>query len=160
MTIRFVLVALLASTAMHAVWEFAQCVPLYIEGRFPMTLANMLRVTIADVGLSALIYGAVALAQRDVAWGLQPTRCGVLAAMAIGAVLAAGIEWHALANNRWAYSPWMPTIFGIGLLPVLQLGAGTVFPLWVGQWRSNVSSRGLPKVSDTPSRRAGEKDSL
>lgn len=160
MTIRFVLVALLASTAMHAVWEFAQCVPLYIEGRFPMTLANMLRVTLADAGLSALIYGAVALAQRDVAWGLQPTRYGVLAAMAIGAVLAAGIEWHALANNRWAYSPWMPTIFGIGLLPVLQLGAGTVLPLWLGQWMSNASSRGLPKVSDTRSRRAGEKDPL
>ena len=148
MTIRFVLVALLASTAMHAVWEFAQCAPLFVEGRFPMTLANMLRVTLADGGLSALIYGAVALAQRDIAWGLHPTRCGVLAAMTIGAVLAAGIEWHALANNRWAYSPWMPTLFGIGLLPILQLGAGTVLPLWMGQWISKASSRGRPKVSD------------
>lgn len=148
MTIRFVLVALLASTTIHAVWEFAQCAPLFVEGRFPMTLANMLRVTLADVGLSSLIYGAVALAQRDVAWGLHPRQCGVLAAMAIGAALAAGIEWHALATKRWAYSPWMPTIFGIGLLPVLQLGAGTVLPLWMGQWISEASSRGRPKVSD------------
>lgn len=160
MTVRFVLVALLASTAIHAVWEFAQCGPLFVEGRFPMTLANMLRVTIADVGLSALIYGAVALAQRDVAWGVRPTRYGVLAAMAFGAVLAAGIEWHALASTRWAYSPRMPTIFGIGLLPILQLGAGTVLPLWIRQWISKVSSGSPPKRSDTPSRGAEKKELL
>lgn len=86
-------------------------------------------MTVADVGLSALIYGAVALAQRDVAWGLQPKRSALLATMAIGAGLAVGIEWHALSNERWAYSTWMPTIFGPGAPPLLQLGAGTVFPL-------------------------------
>ncbi|TAM11922.1 MAG: hypothetical protein EPN72_07430 [Nevskiaceae bacterium] len=155
MTVRFVLFALLASSAIHAVWEFVQCAPLYIEGRFPMTLTNMLRVTLADVGLSALIYGAVALAQRNVAWGQQPNRRGMVAAMAIGAVLAAGIEWHALANDRWGYSSWMPTIVGLGLLPILQLGAGTVLPLWIGRWIFETSPRGRLKASDTPGGRAG-----
>lgn len=155
MKTRFVMLFLLASTAIHAVWEFVQCAPLYVEGRFPMSLANMLRVTVADVSLSALIYGAVALAQRDVAWGLQPKRWALLAAMATGAALAAGIEWHALSNHRWSYSPWMPTIFGLGLLPLLQLGAGTVLPLWMGQW----GSRGRPAVSETPNRRTDVKGS-
>lgn len=155
MKTRFVILFLLVSTTIHAVWEFAQCAPLYVEGRFPMSLANMVRVTVADVSLSALIYGAVALAQRNVAWGLQPTRWGLLAAMAIGAGLAAGIEWHALWNERWAYSPWMPTIFGLGLLPLLQLGAGTVIPLWMGQW----TPRGRSAVSETPNRWAGVKGS-
>lgn len=148
MTLRFAILFLLASAAIHAVWEFAQCAPLYVEGRFPMSLANMLRVTVADVGLSALVYGLVALAQQDVAWGLRPKRWALVAAIAIGAALAAGIEWHALSNNRWAYSPRMPTILGIGLLPLLQLGAGTVLPLWMGHWESRRRSA----VSETPNR--------
>lgn len=154
MTLRFVILSLLASTAIHAVWEFAQCAPLYLEGRFSMSLANMLRVTFADVGLSTLIYGVVALVQRDVAWGLQPKRWALLAAMTIGAGLATGIEWHALSNNRWAYSPWMPTIFGLGVPPLLQLGAGTVLPLWIGLWGSRMLARpAIATIESAPSAR-------
>lgn len=150
MNIRFLLIFLLASTATHAVWEFVQCAPLYVEGRFPMTVAGMLQVTVADVGLSALIYGAVALPKRNINWGLKPGLLGLLAVMALGATLAAGIEWHALSTHRWAYSPRMPTIFGLGLLPLVQLGVGTVLPIWVGQWTSKALSTGNPKMSDAP----------
>jgi hypothetical protein len=112
----------------------------YTAGCFPMTVANMLQVTVSDVGLTALTNGVVALAQRNVAWGLHPESWALLAAIVIGAGLAAGIEWHAQSNARWAYSPWMPTIFGLGLLPRPQLGTRTVLPLWMGQW----GSRGRP----------------
>lgn len=125
---------LLTSAALHGVWEFAQCTPLYVEGRFPMTLRGMLRVTAADVGLSVLIYGLVALGRRKLAWGLRPARADILAAMGIGAVIAAAIEWHALNSGRWAYTASMPTLMGIGLLPLLQLGVGTILPIGMGRW--------------------------
>lgn len=105
----------------------------------------MLRVTVADVGLSALIYGLVARFVRDVAWGAPPSRWGLIAAAPDGAFLTVGIEWHALATERWGYSSWMPIVpeLGVGLLPVLQLALRTVVPRWVGQF----AVRHLPGVS-------------
>lgn len=136
MKTRFTCVFLLAAAALHLVWEFVQCTPFYVAGRFPMTVANMLQVTIADVGLSVVIYGLVALVLRDVAWGTHPSRWGLIAAAVLGAVLAVGIEWHALATGRWDYSSWMPIVpgVGVGLLPVLQLVVGILVPLWVGRF--------------------------
>jgi hypothetical protein len=149
LNVRFLSMFLLASMAIHAIREFVQCAPLYVEGRFPMIVAGMLQVTVADVGLSALIYGAVALAQRDINWGLQPGLWGLLAVLVIGAALAAGIEWHALSTQRWAYSRSMPVIFGLALLPLLQLEVGTVLPIWMGQWASKDLSAGNRPIRDT-----------
>jgi hypothetical protein len=43
----------------------------------------------------------------------------VLAAGLAGAAL--GIERCALARGRWAYRPAMPTVGGVGLVPLVQL---------------------------------------
>ncbi len=45
-------------------------------------------------------------------------------ALIIGSGLLASvlIELRAVFwENRWAYTDWMPTVWGIGLVPVLQL---------------------------------------
>lgn len=43
----------------------------------------------------------------------------VLVAGLAGAAL--GIERNALARGRWAYRPAMPTVGGVGLVPLVQL---------------------------------------
>lgn len=135
MRARFVAAFLLSAFGLHLVWEFVQCGPFYVAGRFPMTMGGMLHVTVADVGLSALIYGLVAVGLRDASWGRRGSRAGLIAAAALGAGLAVAIEWHALTTGRWGYSGWMPKlpILGVGLLPVLQLAVATVLPVWIAQ---------------------------
>lgn len=135
MSARFVVAFLLAAFGLHLAWEFAQCGPFYVGGKFPLTIGGMLHVTIADVGLSALIYGLVAVALRDAFWGRRPSRARLIAAAALGAGFAVAIELHALAAGRWSYSDLMPEVpaLGAGVLPVLQLALITVFSVWIAQ---------------------------
>lgn len=135
MNARFVAAFLLAAFGLHLVWEFVQCGPFYVAGRFPLTMGSMLRVTVADVGLSALIYGLVAAGLRDASWGMRGSRAGLIATAAFGAGFALVIEWHALTTGRWGYSEWLPKlpILGVGVLPVLQLAVASVLPVWIAK---------------------------
>lgn len=124
MRTRFVIIFLLSAFGLHLLWEILQCGLLYQQESYPMTVAGILRVTAADVGLSALIYAAVAAGRRDVPWERWPRGSTLLLVAVLGMAVAVVIETHALATGRWAYSDRMPLLPGldVGLAPVLQLG--------------------------------------
>lgn len=120
-----------------------------------MTISGMLRVTVADVGLSAVIYGLVASGLRDASWGTRLSRGGLIAAAALGAGVAVAIELHALTTGRWGYSEWMPKVqvLGVGVLPVLQLAVATVLPVWIARRLSTRPPvQGGPALADDDGR--------
>lgn len=132
MKLRFACVLSVLATILHAIWEFAQCVPFYTDGRFAMTLAGMLQAVAGDVVLTWLICASAARVLRSplrepaAAPGLE-----LATLAAIGAMLATGIELHALSSGRWRYSALMPVVpgIGVGLLPLLQLAVLPVLAL-------------------------------
>lgn len=138
MNTRFAAYFLLSAFGLHLAWEFAQCGPFYVAGKFPLTLRGMLYVTVADVGLSAVLYALVALGARDVAWAKRQAWTPMVALAALGAALAVAIELHAVATGRWSYSELMPLVpfIGAGVLPVLQLALVTAAATWIGHYLS------------------------
>jgi hypothetical protein len=81
------------------------------------------RASLGDALIVITIWGIGALVYRNVHW-FRPLHAGpALLLIFSGVVIAVLIEWHALANERWAYSGIMPVvpILGVGLSPLVQL---------------------------------------
>ena len=147
MNSRILVVFLLAAFGLHLAWELAVCDPFYVAKRFPMTIAGMLQVTLADVGLSGAIYAIARAGLRSHSWGRQLSVLPLVTMALVGTLLAVAIELHALASERWAYSQAMPLLpgLGVGALPVIQLGLLTVLSAWIG----HKSSRSRAKECET-----------
>ncbi len=72
-----------------------------------------------DALLIILLYFIVALLLRNIFWDKKE---GYLLFFLFGLVVAAVIEYHAVfLAGKWSYNAYMPTIFGIGLSPLIQL---------------------------------------
>lgn len=102
------IVALLLS----AVWELAQ-MPLYVvdvSGWECWILC--LKASVWDALIITGAYYFVDTPNRRQRYILSAILCILIAVF---------IEQRALAEGRWAYSTLMPTIFGIGISPLIQL---------------------------------------
>ena len=161
MNARFVAVFLLAAFGLHLAWELLQCGPFYVAGKFPLTAGGMLHVTVADVGLSALVYVLIAVGLRDAAWAARRTWARMIVLVTLGAAFAVAIELHALATGRWSYSALMPRLpgLGAGLLPVFQLALVTAASTWLAhRWSArraatdSTQGRNLASTAPAPQR--------
>jgi hypothetical protein len=92
-------------------WEVAQ-MPLYAISH---PLLGCLRAAVTDTGLTV---AALVIARRA---GARDSRAFWLTLIGLLLLAAAVIEAAALASGRWAYSPAMPTLGGVGLVPLMQL---------------------------------------
>jgi hypothetical protein len=122
--LRLALAIFAVSLFVHFMWEMLQSFAYDMSGvRLEQVVWYHLGASAGDALLMLLIYAALGLRRRDAWWirRVRPADLVLLAVLAI--VLSAGIERHALAAGRWAYSPAMPIVPGlnVGLLPVLQL---------------------------------------
>lgn len=119
------MVLVVAGLAVNVVWELGQA-SLY-AGRPPWWV--YLRAAVSDglvIGAAALLGVLAHRLWRGTFW---PVFLLILLAT------AAFIELRALAQGRWAYADAMPTVFTIGLSPLVQLpltGALAVLVAWRG----------------------------
>lgn len=71
-----------------------------------------------------IIYAVLAALNRNFFWVSDRTvyshAMTWIVPLLIGAFLAVSFEWWALSMHRWVYGA-MPTLLGIGVLPVLQM---------------------------------------
>lgn len=81
-----------------------------------------------DVVLVGIGVGAAATLRRC------SVRTQVCAAVVVLVGLAVGVEVHALTNGRWDYTAAMPTIWGIGISPLLQLPLTGLASLAMARW--------------------------
>ena len=70
--------------------------------------------------ITALSYGLAALAVRDIRWPRGERWKPSMIFIATGLVITVTIERWALESTHWRYAATMPTILGIGALPLLQ----------------------------------------
>ena len=115
-------------------WEVVQ-LPLYTlwrdESPAFITFA-VLHCTAGDVLISAisLLVARIVVGGRQ--WPEQSYMQVALTAIAIGVVYTVYSEWsNTVVTRSWAYSALMPTLWGIGLSPLLQW---VLIPAWVF-WR-------------------------
>lgn len=122
---RFLVATSLISFAMNWLWEMIE-MPGYAEmaGKTWGTTATACTIaTLGDLTMTLSIFVIVALAAGSPRWAMEWRWNCFAAAAILGALFAAGYEWHILAFGPWSYSPAMPIVpgLGVGLWPFLQL---------------------------------------
>lgn len=113
---------------LNLAWENLQA-PLYQGyGDFWQHLLICSIASLGDLLIILVLYFVLAIVRRNMFWILKMSRFDVVTVIALGALVAIGIEKWALATLRWQYDPAMTLIpyVGVGLLPVLQM---TLLPL-------------------------------
>ena len=143
---RFWIAAVLLTVLLHFIWEMWQ-------SRFFASMVDMpllrhslvcLLASLSDLLIAAVAYAATLLLLRR-SWPLRPRWQGPAALwMAISMAFGIAIEQWALASGLWTYAVSMPTLWGVGLLPLIQwiiVPAATLLILRAGSARSGGRAR-------------------
>lgn len=108
---------------LNLLWEIVQ-LPFY---RFAPDTGSLriawdvVHCTIGDLGIAVGSFMLAAAATWDLAWPLRRPRTGLALASAAGLAWTIVSEWQAVyVRGAWAYAPSMPTLMGVGVLPILQ----------------------------------------
>jgi hypothetical protein len=104
-------------------WELAQSPFFKNMARLPLWYRafHCLRSAFGDLIFAFAAYVLVALLFRALRWPVSRSWMGAaIAWVLIGIVVAIAFEHWALSTDRWTYGAAMPTLFGIGLLPLAQ----------------------------------------
>ncbi len=104
-------------------WEILQA-PLYSglgdAGHWRATLL-CLTATLGDVVITWVAYGIVGMGVGSKAWLQEPTVRRMASFLALGVGITIGMEFLNMYHlGRWSYGGAMPTVFGMGITPVLQ----------------------------------------
>jgi len=124
------------SFLLNYTWESLHAVFLYEGHNFQAEkyIRMLLYVAAVDGLIISVIYLGVAALWRDILWLREMNRKQIFTACIAGAVIAAVIEYRkVLILKVWSYTPLMPTIFGIGVSPVLQLGVTVYLTFWLSR---------------------------
>ena len=116
-------IAVGATFLLHYAWEMLQA-PWFEElAKLPL-YAHLGRCGIAAIGdvlIAGSAYALTALLFRSLRWPFASRWFGpALVWIASGMAVTVVFEHWAVTVGRWSYTEAMPTIAGIGLLPVLQ----------------------------------------
>ena len=89
-------------------------------------------VSIIDGLLILGIYLGVSLLWRNALWIKKPNKIHTTTFVILGLIMAGWIEYRAVfLLDRWSYNQLMPTIFGIGLSPLIQLSITGLLAIWI-----------------------------
>ena len=120
-TTLFLITLALCSFALHFVWEYLH-LPLYTgyealgEG-----LPLVIYATLGDVLYTLLVVGLCMLLARSKTWAEKLHSKEYFLLALSGFLVALFVEYKAQVLGRWVYTDLMPTLFGIGLDPLLQM---------------------------------------
>ncbi len=124
----------LFSYAANFIWESFHAVFLY-DGQdfYAEKYIRMISYVAGVDGLLILaMYLFMAVGLREMLWLQEMNKKQGCAVFLLGMVIAAMIEYRKVfLVKAWKYSPLMPTIFGIGLSPLLQLSMTGTLALWL-----------------------------
>lgn len=115
---------------LNLIWEFSHY-NLYNDlTGIPQTL-HLITASFSDVFWVFIIFFFVFLINRGMEWIKNPTKKDYFLIVVFGLVIAILIETINLNLGRWAYKDLMPTLFGIGISPLLQLATTGVLSLLI-----------------------------
>ena len=133
--VRLFVLVFLIGFILNAVWELLHY-GLYYDLLGIAKYPHLLLATFTDAVIIVGIFLIVSLVSRGVDWVRKPLVWNYLVVVLLGFCVAVFIEVRALGTGRWAHKPLMPTLFGVGFSPLLQLAtAGVLTLLIVGRFK-------------------------
>lgn len=131
--LRYLLRLFVAAVGINFVWEMVQ-MPLYQNMPFddPRSWWFCFRASLGDGVIILAIWAIGAALFRRIRWYRPLGPLNIMILLLTGALIAVGIEIHALSVGRWAYSELMP------ILPVVGVGASPLVQLLILPWVSMV----------------------
>jgi L-cystine uptake protein TcyP (sodium:dicarboxylate symporter family) len=108
---------------LNGVWEFAHS-PLYVDHSqgWGYVVWSRLHCTVGDVMILLSCFWITSLLSRSRHWLLRPKfALPLVLFITLGVTYTVFSEWfNTQIRESWEYTTRMPTLFGIGLSPVLQ----------------------------------------
>jgi hypothetical protein len=117
-------------------WEALHAVYLYQRHDFDASnyVPMILYVSSVDSLVVLGFYLGVGIMWLDLFWIKLFKKRQILVFICIGVVVAAIIEYSSIFYyHRWKYNEDMPTIFGIGISPLIQLSVTGILALWLSR---------------------------
>jgi len=134
--------------ALHFAWEMMQAKWFASMKELPVWRAAFLcaRATLGDLLITAIAFGVAALVGKSVKWPAGPrVIIAAIAFVIIGIAITVGYEVFALSTGRGRYDDTIPTIFGIGALPLLQWLLLPLIEVMLFRLIDKRASRALPQ---------------
>ncbi len=132
---RFLSVGLIA-LFLNIIWEFSHY-PLYVDLSEISKYPHLIIASFTDMLIILSIFAIVSLKNRNFNWIKNPSKFDYLLVVFMGLSVAVFIEVINLNLGRWAYTELMPTIFGIGLSPLIQLFTTAILGLLLTKYIIN-----------------------
>jgi hypothetical protein len=128
---KLVLWVFIAGFITNLIWENAQA-PLY-EGyeSFSEHFLFCLVASIVDGAVIVGFYLVASLIRRNIFWLLNVTVKDIAILLILGMATAIAFEKLALKKESWNYNGNMPLVFGLGLLPLIQLAALSIISIYI-----------------------------
>ncbi|MDZ7611682.1 MAG: hypothetical protein U5L10_02870 [Candidatus Moranbacteria bacterium] len=128
---RFVIAAVAALT-LNVIWEFSHRF-LYIDLSGIPENTHLIIASLADMLIISAIFGIVSLVNQGLDWIKNPGKFEYWTVVFLGLVVAVLIEVVNLNLGRWEYTPAMPTFFGVGASPLVQLALTGAISLFLAR---------------------------
>ncbi|MBI4975597.1 hypothetical protein HZC20_02875 [Candidatus Peregrinibacteria bacterium] len=105
---------------LNIAWEFSHH-PLYIDLSGIPKYSHLIIASFTDMLTILGIFAIVSLKNKNTNWIKNPNKFDYLMVVFLGLIIAISIEMINLNLGRWEYTVAMPTFFGIGISPLIQL---------------------------------------
>lgn len=119
---------------LNFLWEALHAVYLYQRHDFDASnyVPMLLYVSSVDSLIILCLYIGVSIIRMNLFWIKTFTKREMSVFAGIGILVAAGIEiLSVFYYQRWAYKELMPTVFDIGISPLIQLSITGLISVWL-----------------------------
>jgi len=130
------IILLLIFLSVSLIWEFSHSA-LYDWDKAPLRsddkfyFQRILVSSLGDVLFLSFLFFLISVIHKNLNWTLKLRLIDYLTVTIVGLAISIMIEIRALNEPRWFYNELMPTIFGIGLTPLVQLPASFFISIFV-----------------------------
>lgn len=115
---------------LNIIWEFSHH-RLYVDlTKIPANI-HLVIASFTDLLLIFFIFSIISILNKNINWIEKPSIFDYEIIIILGILIAIVIEVYSISNNRWYYTELMPTIFGIGISPLIQLFTTFILSLWL-----------------------------
>ena len=105
---------------LNVIWEFSHYF-LYIDLSGIPKYTHLIIASFTDMLIILGIFTIISLKNKNTNWIKNPGKFDYLMVILLGLIVAIFIEVKNLNLGRWEYTATMPTLFGIGISPLIQL---------------------------------------
>ena len=113
---------------LNMIWEFSHYF-LYLDLSGISKYPHLIIASFTDTLIILGIFTIVSLKNRNFNWMKTPRKLDYLLIVFFGLTIAVFIEIINLHLGRWTYTATMPTIFRIGISPLIQLALTGIISL-------------------------------